>query len=280
VSRWEDMPFARRAWLKMALWGAAGLSLLPSRWLASSSSGADEGGASEGRADAHAPLLARWAELGRVWRDWSAAAKPEARFTVVQQWERRRAELWKETDAALGALPAWPELRLLFVERSLWIADHEMSDRWAATCYVVVGPMYEDVGRAIFRQTGELEKLVAEGKLTRKAAEGAAHRLALHAEYKLRSEEAWEKANPPERFAEAEAAGTDDVEALLDWREVNRIERAYKAGRLPTGAAAELAGRRVVELIADDLGMLAGEPTEEELPTPKPADDAAKEGGS
>jgi len=265
----------------MALWAAAGVSLLPASLLGGGrgrlGARCEASPAPEADAEAGASLLARWAELGRIWREWSAAANVRYPPSDHDQLEQRKNELWKETDAALDALPAWPELRVLFNERALHIGGHEMTAPYVITCYVSVGPTYEGVGQAVFRQAKEVEKLAAEGKLTRRAAERASRRLAAQAEYRLRAEEAWEKANPPERYAEAEAADTDDIEALLDWREVNRVKEVYKAGRLRPSASAELAGRRVVELIADDLGMLAGEPSEDELPKPEPADEAEKE---
>jgi len=288
----ESSSMTRRVWARMALWGAVGLSLLPVGWVARSRPRADEEEVRAPPRTAHGSLLTRWRNLGRVWRRWSAAVRAHPRRgdpdTLWEQWNSEQTKLWEETQAALDALPAWPELRVLFEERESYIAHYKMGVQ--ISCYLASGPTYEEVGEAVYRQAEEVEKLVAEGRLTRRVAERAARRLAIQAEYEARSMEAWEtveRAQPSalsegtiaEKGIDADPEPADDERLPTkmppqpepDRTEFDKIEEAYRRGKTRPGPLAILAGRRVVELIADDLGWLAGEPTEEEIPEPAEA---------
>ncbi len=48
------------------------------------------------------------------------------------------------------------------------------------------------------------------------------------------------------------------------WQAWEKIDRASKDGELEAGAAAELAGKRLVEMTLDDIGHLAGPPQSNE----------------
>ena len=249
---------SRRAWARVALWGAVGVSLLPgcrrkpgdgtvTCYVPVATKGGGGGGGGS--------LLSRWAELGRVWRELS-----KHNTDPGQDREQRLAEfatLRAEMQAALDALPAWPELRLVFEERALHIDALRYS---LAMCYAA-GPGGSDRPRvAVEEQVAALHKLVEEGKLTEAAASKAAAVLAKQAEYYAQSD----------RLRDTEAAPPPD--------KVKALEAQHREGALKPSDAATLAGKRLVELTVDALGMLAGAPTEAELPKPDPPEDDAKEG--
>jgi len=159
----HDQPVTRRAWLRLAILGATGLSLLP-------------GCGGEGR-PAPDSLVRRWARLGRVWRDLTAHLRD------------RRGD-WRELEtrmqAALEALPAWHALRLVFEERYTHIGRL----LYGPTCYAPLPPgCYPTPQFVVEQQVEELGKLVAKGRLSEAAARKAADVLAIQAEYMVQENE-------------------------------------------------------------------------------------------
>ena len=102
-----------------------------------------------------------------------------------------------------------------------------------------------DASESIEEQVKQLEQLVAEGKLTREAAQKAADVLAVDLEV-LR-----QFAEPPE-----------DWEEQQELRE--QIDERWDAGEITPSPGSDLAGKRLAELTVDDLGLLAGPPQENE----------------
>jgi hypothetical protein len=205
-------------------------------------------------------VLARWAELGRTWRAMGKLAKGER--ADFDRDEPKFRKLQEAMDKALDGLNASPELRILCQERAQQIFHYELGAM--VTCYMggsMGGPVVEDV----FAQGQELERLVDEGRLTRAVAEKAAHRFAVDAELMVQSNRAWDRARQSGTYKPTVS---------------DELGRKWKAGTLKPNPAADLAGKRAVELAVDGLGMLAGPPTEDELPKPKPkpAEESAKEG--
>ncbi|MBM3499341.1 MAG: hypothetical protein FJX74_11800, partial [Armatimonadetes bacterium] len=177
----QGVSFSRRAWARLAVFGAVGLSFLPGCRRKSDEgvvtcyvpvvTKGGEGGEGGGS------LVSRWAELGRIWRELSKhnSDPGQDREKRLAEFEALRADM----EAALDALPAWPELRLMFEER----AGHIDRLRYStALCYA---PMPMDTPQprvAVEEQVAALEKLVQEGKLTKPAAAKAAAVLARQAE--------------------------------------------------------------------------------------------------
>jgi hypothetical protein len=217
----EAPRFTRRAYLRLTILAATGLSLFP---------GCRTGGGSGGgTGDAARTPLEKWARLGQIWRDMTAHLKQQrgAEGKAKAAFEK----LKRDTGEALDAVSASPELRELFETR--WA--HISRVRYIhATCYAPLPPGTPQPQFEIEKQVEQLEKLVADGKLTKKTAAKAARVLAVQAQYLV--------------------AGTPTQE----------LREEYNAGTLKPGADAKLAGKRVAEITADQLGLLAGPPKENE----------------
>jgi hypothetical protein len=69
-----------------------------------------------------------------------------------------------------------------------------------------------------------------------------------------------------------EAAGGGDY-----MEDLQALNKQYLDGKLTPSGPAKLAGERLVELTVDDLGLLAGQPTEEELHKPAAATEPEKQ---
>jgi hypothetical protein len=238
--------FTRRAWARIVLLGASGLSFLPGCLTRKRNDGRDV------TVTCYAPLppddpppssslLAKWARLGKVWREMSGHLKREP---FDPEGEAEFKELETEMEAALDALPAWPELRGVVEQR--WAHIHRRQ-YVAATCYEMMMGGPPPARGAVEEQVKELEQLVAEGKLTKEAAGKAAETLGVQAEYYVRLDEAEKR------------AGDDGP-----WGAWDELWKQYEAGEIVPGAPAELAGQRLAELTVDDLGLLGGQPAENE----------------
>jgi len=251
MSREAGASVARRAWLRAMLWGAGGLSLLP---------GCTRGGPlvtcykpavpTGGTGGPSASTLARWRELGRIWRELSVHMRGKYE---LEEGEEKLKALEAETTNALAALPASRELRTLFEER---IAHVRRGRYVLATCYETV-PWSSAAPRGrVEEQMTELRRLQQEGKLTPEAAGKAARVVAVQAEY----------------MAQLNAA--EPAEGPVDHDRLRKLWERYEAGGIVPSNEAAAAGRGVVEFEVDDLGMLAGEPTEDELPKPAAPEEA------
>jgi len=236
----------RRAWARMVLLGASGLSLLPGCLTRKRPGGREVTVTCYARLspDDSPPsgsLLAKWARLGKVWREMSAHLK---RKPFDPEGEAEFKQLETEMKEALDALPAWPELRAVVEQR--WAHIHRRQ-YVAATCYemMVGGP--PPARGAVEQQVKELEQLVGEGKLTKEAAQKAAEAIGVQAAYYVRLDQAEKQ------------AGDDGP-----WEAWGELWKQYEAGEIVPGASAELAGQRLAELTVDDLGLLAGQPQEGE----------------
>jgi hypothetical protein len=247
--------------LRALLWGAGGLSLLPASLLGCKSKQVpptcyvppppkDAGLAKQ-------PILVRWAELGAIWREISGYNENPGKDEEART--RSFEELKARMEGALDALPAWPELRVVFEERWSQIKALHYPPMM---CYAPLPMNTPQPRRVVEEQVSALEKLVEAGSLTKEAARRAAAVLAKQAEFYVQSQ----------RLQEA-AAGSDYMEDL------QALNKQYTDGKLAPSKLAKLAGERLVELTVNDLGMLAGEPTEEELPRPDAAGEAKREGG-
>jgi hypothetical protein len=169
--------------------------------------------------------------LGRIWRELSAHARGKYER---EDGEERLKALEAEANNALAALPAWPELRALFEER---LAHVRRSRYVMATCYEPTpwGPMMPR-GR-VEQQMTELRRLVDEGKVTRDAAEKAARKVAVEAEY----------------MTQLGALETGNEEP---WAKQEALWERYRDGKIVAGEGAQRAGRRVVEFEVDTVGLL------------------------
>jgi hypothetical protein len=217
----------------MALWGAAGLSLLPTsltgcrrRATASSSTTGTSGRQADGDS-----VLARWAELGRIWRELSVHMRGKYEFP---EGERKLKTLEPEMARALAALPASRELRTLFEER----LDHVRMTHYSAACYVVIVPGPVEGREQVEEQMGDIRRLLADGTLTKETAEKAARVVAIQAQFMTQLNLT---------FTRHPEWGGDEEMALYS---------QYKAGGCVPSDAAEDAGRHVVELEADKPGLL------------------------
>jgi len=225
IGKSQDQPVSRRACVRLLILGATGLSLLPGC----------------GGHDAPlAGLVRKWARLGWVWREMSAHARGG-----LPDWEQREAfaELRGEMETALSALPAWSELREVFIAR------YERIERvvfGSPSCYVPLASVPILVPGVVEGQVYELEKLIDEGRLSEPAALAAAEVLAVQAEYIAREAEA-------KQLRRAERGPV-----------LARLARRYFNGILKPGRPATLAGKRLTELTVDKLGWLAGPPQENE----------------
>jgi hypothetical protein len=183
-------------------------------------------------------VLAQWAELGRIFRAMGRLAKGAA--TDHDAADPRFQKLRQEMGDLLDRMEASPELRALCVERSRHIFHNELGA--VLTCYAYSGPVFPEVGKDVFTRAKELERLVAEGRLTDDAARKAARYLAIDAEYATGA---------------CKVARRADNETPWDDATVERIHREYDEQQLRPAADAVLAGNRVVEMATDQLGMLA-----------------------
>ncbi len=221
---------SRRSHLRLLILGATGLSLL-------SGCGGDGGPPDS--------LLGRWTRLGRIWRDLSTYLRgPRGRGQEF-------AELQSSMKAALDALPAWPELRAVFETRY----EHIARILSGLPCYAPLPPgCYPYPQFRVEDRVEHLEKLVAEGRLSQRAALRAAGVLAIPAEYLVQE-------------GEIKKLPYDERYPALD-----ELDERYCNGTLEAGPAAELAGQRLVELTVDNLGWLAGPPEESEGSAEAPAE--------
>jgi hypothetical protein len=157
----------------MVLWGAVGLSLLPS---------------CRGRGSAtKASRPQGWAGLGQIWREMGSF-RPRGEVDL-RKWPALK-QLRRDMEETLDAVSASPELRAAVEGRWDWIntpyaAEDELR-RTRRTCYLLARIGTELSGPAIEEQVEELSALQAEGKLTKEAARKAAAALALQAEYLAR----------------------------------------------------------------------------------------------
>jgi hypothetical protein len=206
----EGERVTRRAWARLAILAATGLSFFP-------------GCGSDRPPPAVRSLLRRWAKLGRIWREMSVHRRGE--WDPYFEGAGRFLRLQEDMRRALEALPAWPELSIVFERR--W--QHILQLRYqypicypptlSTTC-LSVPPEY-----AVEQQVEELERLVGEQRLSKAAALRAAEVIAVQAE------------------------------RMLNWGIGENIQ---------PGPAALLAGERLTELTADKLGWLARRPREGE----------------
>ncbi len=156
------------------------------------------------------------------------------------------AQLKSRMEAALDALPAWPELHTLFHARYA----HVKRLLYGPTCYDPLPPgvCAPQPQFPVEDRVAHLEELVTEGRLTERAALRAAEVIAIQAEY-LAQESEINELPPGER------------QPALD-----ELNKRYCNGTLEAGPAAELAGQRLAELTVDKLGWLAGPPRTGEAP--------------
>jgi hypothetical protein len=233
MSREDGASVARRAWLRAVLWGAGGLSLLP---------GCSRGGPivtcykpaipTGQTGGTSGSTLARWRELGRIWRELSVHLRGKYE---LEEGEEKLKALEAETTNALAALPASRELRTLFEER---IAHVRRSRYVMATCYEMA-PWNSAAPRGkVEEQMTALHRLEEEGKLTPEAAGKAARVVAVQAEY----------------MTQLNAAEPTDGEA--DYEQVRKLWERYRDGGTVPGEGAIAAGRDVVEFEVDDPDLL------------------------
>jgi hypothetical protein len=244
----------RRAWTRLAILGAAGLSLMPGCLTGTQRDGgavADEGGTEPG---GKRSARERWARLGRIWRELTAHYKGDR--GDHQTGKAAFDDLKTEMAEALDALPAWLELRAVFEER--W-AHIDNSRYPLASCYMMMLGGMLAARRTVEDQVDTLQQLIQEGKLTEEAALKASGVLAVQAEYMAR---------------DAEAGAIEDKEAR--WDAEVKVRDEYDAGKIEAGPQAELAGKRLAELTVDNLGWLVGVVRENEG---TPADDGQTEDG-
>ncbi len=233
----------RRACVRLLLWGATGLSLLP-------------GCGGEGHPPPDSPLK-RWARLGRIWRDLSAHLRgPRGDWREERD---RLIELGRRMQAALEALPAWPDLRLVFEERHA----HIKRLLYGGPCYAPLSGCHPMPQFWVEDRVEHLENLVAEGRLSQRAALRAAGVLAIPAEYLVQR-------------GEIEKRPSREWYPALD-----ELDERYCNGTLKAGRPAVLAGHRLVELTVDKLGWLVGPPRQNEGRSEAPvAADVAEEEAS
>lgn len=254
----EGGRLTRRAWARLFIVGATGLALLPGCRAGQGAPVPQSGGTDAPPDDPPDPVstpgpvsdpgspIERWARLGRVWRALNALSRSE-RYGRKTQEELARAKA--EMVQGLDALPAWPELRVMLEERAEYV-EFEIGMREAVahgiTCYEMMFDIGQVIEPDVAKQVNELRKLVDEGKLSQGTAEKAAEALATQAEV-LRKAGSLEGLPGEERY---------ETEMKL-WED-------YREGRIEASAGAQLAGKRLAELTVDDLGLLAGEPEENE----------------
>jgi hypothetical protein len=230
----EGRSMTRRAWARLALLALIGLSPLP---------GCGRQSPAPGLPPDH-PLLRKWVQLGKVWRDLMACNKEAEEGHA---WSEPEFDtLTEEMEAALDALPAWPELRDVVEIQRERIYQRHYED---FPCYEMTTPG----GNAFFadeqieKLARELQRLAAEGTLSETAVRNAAEAIAVHAEYIARNEE------------------TQAMESLKAGFEAwQKLDDTYRKGELKASPAADLAGKRLVEMTLDDISHLAGPPQSNE----------------
>jgi hypothetical protein len=248
MSQWSEVPVTRRVWAGMALWGAAGLSLLPASLLGCKrkevpptcyappppdSKSVTTGINAKPVVDEGA--LARWAELGRIWRELSAHA--HGKYEGPDGGTKLQA-LGVEMNTALAALPAWTELRTLFQER----AAHIYAERYLkASCYMTPPWTPQPPRSKVEEQMKAVDELREQGKLTKETAEKAAQVVAVQATYMAQLNEA---------LVPDPRGNRDKLTALWE---------SYEGGKLEAGEEAVRAGRHVVEFEAEQPGLLTEE---------------------
>lgn len=236
MERWEEVPLARRAWVRLALWGAAGPSLVVGEGCPMTC---------HKRADPLPPRgssrrarLAQWAELGRLWRRMSEHRRNGGK---EQGW-KASFDIYKlRADETLGLLGASPELRLAFEAR------YEHLDRLlysTVTCYEMAAPApgYDAVVD-MEKRVEVLEDLVTKGTLTEGAARAAARALSVDLEVLLQD-------SGPDLGSPDEHAPRASLDA------------AYRAGKITPRPGAQQAGERLAELTVDRLELLSPLPKE------------------
>jgi len=231
MSEQDHMSVTRRAFARLLVSGAAGLSLfagcrppLVTCYKPAMPTTAQAGGTP----------LQRWARIGEIWREITAHKRGDA-----EAWadpEARFKELRTEMHAALDDLPAWPELRYTFGERWQHV---QLSAYPTATCYDLAGGGPIAAREKVEEQVDVLSELVAGDTLTEEAAGKAAAVLAVQAEFMARHAE-----------ADDETRGA--------------VVEEYDAGETEPGESATLAGKRLVELELNHLEYLAGALVENE----------------
>jgi hypothetical protein len=254
----EGGRLTRRAWARLFVLGATGVSLLPG-CRASRAGPPQDRGDTDAPPDAPpdppftpdpvtdpGPPIERWARLGRVWRALNALSRSERYGKKTQE---ELAKVKAEMVQGLDALPAWAELRVMFEERAEYV-DFEIGMREAVasgiTCYEMVFDIAQVIEPDVAEQVNELRKLVDEGKLSQGTAEKAAEALAVQAEV-LRK-----------------AGGLVDLPGEERYEIETKLWEDYREGRIEAGPGAELAGKRLTELTVEELGLLAGAPQENE----------------
>ena len=187
---------SRRAFARLTIMGAVGLSLLP--------------GCGKQRAG--------WSELGAVWREINERARSPKGIKSFDRLEDRM-------DAALDAVYASPELRDAFDGRYVYVRGRQrLPSLSLTTCYKMVGPpppraAWDNMERRID------DRMVADGTLTEEAGEKAAAAMAEAVEAVLQASElfvdhqdAWEQVEKLEKQYEA-----GELEPREAAREVGRI---------------------------------------------------------
>ncbi len=231
----ERTPLTRRVFARLTIMGAVGLSFLPGR--------AGKLVAQATRSGVPGPIpdsplattMGKWAELGRVWRELCSHSRDGGR-------DREGFEALKPSIAgALDAVQASPELREAFDDHYSHIQRGKYS---MAMCYSAAMPSTKrDVRRSIERQVRELERLVADEKLTREAGEAAAAVIARDVETRLRAKEIWSR-----------SPGHYDREIHKESVELHEF---YRSGDVEPREAVREASRILADLTVDDIGSLS-----------------------
>lgn len=236
MSEQDHVSVTRRAFARLTLWGAVGLSFLPGcRRRTQVAGGGPPGEEPDYTAGSDPGLLAKWAELGRLWRELNGLAGGSG-GDFGEKLDTLSA-LQAEMASALDAVSASPELRLVMLERSQYLMHYEMGA--LASCYMTAGPTAEHVGRNVSQKVKELRRLQDDGTLSEEAARKAAAALARDGEYIVHL------------FGKrgGDALGPEARRKILD---------DYHSETLVPQPPAQLAGKRLVELTVDKLGWLAG----------------------
>jgi hypothetical protein len=237
----EQIPLTRRAALRLTIWGAVGLSLLPGcrprRIARDPKPTCYEVAAPPPQRPS---VLERWAELGRVWRQMGMHYR--ARGEGAGVGAKAFAELREEMRAALDGVDAGDDLRLAFTARWSHISDTVYPQ---ATCYKMAqpNPRYDSL-EDVEKRFRELDDLLAAQKLSQAAVAKAARALASDVEVLRRSEEALK-----DRTAYHEAMVQLDAERT--------------AGKLQPSPSAAWVGKRLAEMTVDRVGMLTEPPAQD-----------------
>ncbi|HJN17942.1 MAG TPA: hypothetical protein QGH10_20755, partial [Armatimonadota bacterium] len=182
--------------------------------------------------------MAKWAELGRVWRE----IHRHARGTVTDL--RGYGALEAAMQTALDGVHASAELRIVFKEQF----DHAGRKRYSATGYRTKTPSPQE---GIERQVDELRQLSDDGTLTPDAAGKAALAIAHAVDAAL------------------QGAALRDEEPRPDRDAFTDLDEKYQAGELDPSEAIREVGRILTDLTVDDIGWLS----QAGKTTPTPPDD-------